>query len=308
MKISVKLAGLFALLLSSATVIATPLYVSEDWTEEGSFTSGIEGPAIDSNGTLYAVNFGKEGTIGKVTGKNQASLHLTLPEGSVGNAIRFTPTGEMLIADYVGHNLLAVNTQGQIRVFAHNHAMNQPNDIVISDTGTIYASDPAWTSNSGQLWRINTDGSTERLESDMGTTNGIELSPDGRVLYINESVQRVVWAYDVDASGALSNKRELYRFTDFGMDGMSTDIGGNLYSARYCAGNIAVRSRAGKLLRQIPLTGQHPTNITFGGSDGKRAFVTMQKRGNIESFLTEIPGSDWRKQQNTKSSPLPEAR
>ena len=33
----------------------------------------------------------------------------------------------------------------------------------------------------------------------MGTTNGIEVSPDGRTLYVNETVQRNVWAYTIQA-------------------------------------------------------------------------------------------------------------
>jgi gluconolactonase len=37
------------------------------------------------------------------------------------------------------------------------------------------------------------------LEDSMGTTNGVEVSPDGRLLYVNESVQRNVWVYDIEA-------------------------------------------------------------------------------------------------------------
>ena len=41
----------------------------------------------------------------------------------------------------------------------------------------------------------------------MGTTNGVEVSPDEKTLYVNESVQRSVWAYDLDTEGNISNKR-----------------------------------------------------------------------------------------------------
>jgi len=37
----------------------------------------------------------------------------------------------------------------------------------------------------------------------------------------------------------------------------------------------------------------NPTNITFGGPDGKTAFVTVADKGNIETFRVEIPGRSW---------------
>ncbi len=39
------------------------------------------------------------------------------------------------------------------------------------------------------------------LMSDMGTTNGIELSSDESILYVNESVQRRIWAFEIDEVG-----------------------------------------------------------------------------------------------------------
>ena len=81
-----------------------------------------------------------------------------------------------------------------VTVFAHHDGMNQPNDLAMAADGTLYASDPNWKDGTGQLWRIDRDGRVERLAEGMGTTNGIEVGPDGRVLYVNESVQRNVWA------------------------------------------------------------------------------------------------------------------
>ena len=41
-------------------------YKAKDLTGEGTFTSGIEGPAVDRNGNLFAVNFREQGTVGIV--------------------------------------------------------------------------------------------------------------------------------------------------------------------------------------------------------------------------------------------------
>src|SRR5438067_515266 len=84
----------------------------------------------------------------------------------------------------------------------------------------------------GQVWRIDAAGNVTLAAADMGTTNGIDLSPDGKTLYVNESVQRNVWAFTVAADGSLSDKRLVKRFDDFGMDGMRCDVDGNLYVTR----------------------------------------------------------------------------
>jgi len=200
----------------------------------------------------------------------------------------------MLIADYTNHNVLRVDMATRtIDTLAHEPGMNQPNDLAIGADDRVYASDPNWGASTGQLWRIDPDGSVALLESGMGTTNGIEVSADERTLYVNESAQRNVWAYDLSAKGEVSAKRLLVRFDDFGMDGMRCDTQGNLYITRHGKGTVAKVSPTGELLREIQLTGQQPTNIAFGGPDGRTAYVTVNDRGNIETFRVETPGRSW---------------
>ena len=269
---------------------------TKDWVVDKTFTSGIEGPAVDKLGQLFAVNYKKQGTIGVVTSQNNTELYLTLPGSSVGNGIRFDNKGNMYIADYVNHNIWQFNnTTKHLALFAHNSQMNQPNDIAIMDSGVLFASDPNWSKSTGKLWRIDENGNTTLLEDNMGTTNGIEVSPDNKFLYVNESVQRTIWRYDLDKKGRISNKQTFYQFDEYGLDGMRTDNQGNLYVARYGAGKVAVLSPQGKLIKTIKLKGQHPTNVAFGGKDGKQVFVTMQKRGAIETFNNNIPGRNYSK-------------
>jgi sugar lactone lactonase YvrE len=272
------------------------LYQSSDLTAVNSFTSGAEGPAVDSDGNLYAVNYSKEGTIGKITPSGDGSIFIELPNGSIGNGIRFNSKGEMMIADYTNHNILKVDMASkQISVYAHDSTMNQPNDIAIDSKDRLYASDPNWKAGTGRIWRIDTDGKMSLLEDNMGTTNGIEVSPDEKTLYVNESVQRKVWAYDLSDSGTVSNKRLLIEFPDFGMDGMRCDVEGNLYVTRHGKGTVAKVSPAGKLLQEIKVNGTKPSNIAFGGKDGRIAYITLQDRGNIETFSVEAAGREWKK-------------
>ena len=264
-----------------------------DLLPEGTFTNGIEGPATDKSGNLYAVNYGKEGTIGIVRPDGSHECFVTLPEGSTGNGIRFNKAGEMLVADYTGHNILKVDmkTKG-ISVYAHEPKMNQPNDIALAPNGNLYASDPDWPNKKGQLWLVTPDGKVTLLEGDMGTTNGIDVSPDGKKLYVNESAQLKVWVYDIKQDGTLKNKTLFHTFEGFGMDVIRCDVKVNLYLCRYEKGTVALITPKGKLIREIQLKGKKPSNITFGGPDNRRCFVTLQDRGCFETFTAEYPGRE----------------
>ena len=280
-------------LITNAQDASTPLFKASAFTALDGFTKGIEGPAVDRSGILYVVNFAKQGTIGQVKPDGSASLFVELPGGSIGNGIRFDSKGNMLIADYINHNILKVNMQTKdISVFAHNANMSQPNDIAIDNKDRLYASDPNWGAGTGRIWRIDTNGKTTKLDS-MGTANGIEVSPDNKFLYVNESIQRKVWVYNLSEKGEVSNKRLLHEFPDFMMDGMRCDVDGNLYITRHGKGTIVKLSPSGKLLTEITLAGKLPSNIAFGGKDGRTAFVTLQDKGNVESFRVDRPGREW---------------
>ena len=270
------------------------LFIAQEFTPVNGFTSGIEGPACDAAGNLYAVNYERQHTIGKVTPEGAASVFVELPTGSIGNGIRFNSEGFMFIADYTNHNVLKVDMDTrEISVHAHEPTMNQPNDIAIGANDILYASDPNWGASTGQIWRVDTDGQVTLLEADMGTTNGIEVSPDEKVLYVNESAQRNVWAYDLSPEGEVSNKRLLIQFPDFNMDGMRCDIEGNLYITRHGKGTVAKLSPAGEVLLEVSLTGKLCSNIAFGGPDGRTCYVTMADLGNVEVFRTDLPGRSW---------------
>lgn len=269
---------------------------SVDFTEENTFTAGIEGPAVDKQGNLYAVNFGKEGTIGIVNEKGEGSIFTKLPGKSVGNGIRFDKDDTMFIADYVGHNVLQIkNGSEKVTVWAHNPDMSQPNDLAIAPNGTIYLSDPNWAESTGRIWMVNASNEIVLLEDGMGTTNGIEVSPDGQYLYVNESVQRNIWKYEITKEGTLANKTKFLTFADFGMDGMRCDEKGNLYVTRYDKGTVAIVSPEGQLIKEVQLKGKKPSNITFGGKEGKTCFVTMADRGCFETFEADYAGAHYKR-------------
>lgn len=289
-----------AILIASAAAAQDAPFQSRQITPAGEYTFGIEGPAVDRQGNLYVVNFGKPGTIGKLAaGASQSELFAVLPEGSVGNAIRFDREGRMFVADYKRHNIFLVSPDGKdVTTYFHSDDFNQPNDLTIAADGTIYASDPHWKHRDGQVWRIaRSAGGTvvgEKMTATrkMSTTNGIDLSPDGNTLYVGESDTREIWSYRIDGSKLLS-PRLVTRFADFDIDGLRTDISGKLYVARIMKGTVAVLTPAGKLKREIALKAREPTNLAFGGIDGKTVFVTQRQGGFVESFRADRPGREF---------------
>jgi len=271
------------------------LFQAEDLTAENLFSSNIEGPAVDQKGNLYVVNFQKDGTIGLVKPDGTVELFVTLPKGSTANSIQFDSKGAMYLADFTGHNVLKVDMKTKkISVFVHNDDFNQPNDFCINKKDQLFVSDPNWKESKGKLWRIDKSGKVNLLTDQMGTTNGIELSPDEKILYVNESVQRKIWAFDVDEHGNISNKRLFAEFQDFGFDGMKCDREGNLYVTRHGKGTVVVLDPKGKIIREVQLKGKGCSNLVFGGLNGKLVFVTLQDRKGIEKFRNDIPGRRWK--------------
>jgi sugar lactone lactonase YvrE len=277
------------------------LFKSSIFTPVNSFTSDVEGPAVDKDGNIYAVNFEKQGTIGKITPSGQGTVWITLPEGSIANGIRFDSRGNMMISDYAKHNVFRVEmSTRKLSTVVNEPRMHQPNDIAIDSKDRLYASDPDFKTRTGYVWRVDPNGKVTLLDS-MGAANGIEVTPDERRLYV--SAGRGVWAYDLSANGDVSNRRQLVTFPDFGVDGMRCDTAGNLYLARIGKGTVAEISPEGKIVREIVLTGKKPTNVAFGGGDGRTIYVTMMDGGNLESFMTDIPGREWKmnKQNSSKN-------
>jgi gluconolactonase len=285
-KISLTLIFILALLRGYAQP-----YVARDLTAENLFSENIEGPNVNKAGNLFVVNYQKDGTIGLVRTNGEVELYVTLSEGSIANSIMFDKKENMLLADWKGHNVLRVNSKTKaVSVYVHNDSFNQPNDLCINKKGQLFASDPNWKEGTGKLWRIDGMGKSVLLADNMGTTNGVELSPDEKKLYVNESMQRTIWVFDVNKKGDISNKKSFYQFDDFGMDGMKCDKQGNLYVTRHGKGTIAILSPAGKLIREVEMKGKLTSNITFGGPDGKTCFVTLQDRKCVEVFESEIAG------------------
>ncbi|KAJ1833208.1 hypothetical protein LPJ70_006468 [Coemansia sp. RSA 2708] len=294
MKVSLALALLGATVFAAEELAATSLISSADTQ----FGPAIEGVGVDQAGTMYATNFGGELTqAGQVTG-TQGLLYKAADGDAYVNGIRFNINSagaeEAYIADAALHRVYRLtNRQGSggafsdNAVFCQDEAILQPNDLAIApSSGRIFLSGQNYTSDtavgSGDLWTCDSSGAATRL-GQFHRTNGIEVSPDEKTLYLSEAenkggavVANRILAFDLDAaSGAVSNQRT---FVDFGtlddtaatdIDGMRADADGNLYVTRNGIGKVAVFTPAGELTAYITLPSiDFVSSLEFGGASG----------------------------------------
>ena len=293
--------GAFILAASLAAATAQELFVSKRLTHpDDRYTGGIEGPAVDSAGHLYVVNFQRAGTIGRIrTGQNRSEVFAELPAGSIGNGIRFDRAGRMFVADFKKHNVF-VFAPGQTtaRIYFHSRQFTQPNDLAIASDGTLYASDPNFGTGGGQIWRIKSAttgtaaGVIMRSPRRMGVTNGLDLSPDGRTLYVGESTTREIWAYRIEDDRLVEPRRVKKLEPGAQPDGLRTDADGRIFVTQNGSGKVTVLLPDGSIVRDIQTLGKNPSNLTFGGADGRTVYVTQVDGKFVEQFVTDRPGRE----------------
>ncbi|WP_110710480.1 SMP-30/gluconolactonase/LRE family protein [Salinicola sp. CR57] len=132
----------------------------------------------------------------------------------------------------------------------------------------------------GHLFRLDSRGVT-LMDSEYHVTNGPAISPHGDTLYHNDSARQTVFAFDLDADGELSNRREHIRLAPGAgyPDGMTCDREGGLWIALWDGGRIARFHADGSLDREIALPVSRPTSCIFGGDALDRLFVTSAATG-----------------------------
>ena len=74
---------------------------------------------------------------------------------------------------------------------------------------------------------------------------------------------------------------------------MRCDVKGNLYITRHGKGTVVIIDPKGEIIKEIDVLGKHPTNLAFGGKDGKTVFVTEAEKTRLVTFRVEYPGATW---------------
>ena len=250
---------------------------------EAVFTDGIEGPYINAKNQLFVVNLTHNGTIGLVE-QNEYKIVATLPDSGIGNSIQLWNDSTFIVADYINHIIWKLDNRNFTwEKWIVNDSMNQPNDLTVHPKGWGYASDPNWAKQTGNIWKFNADGTMQLLLKNQGTTNGISVSLDGKYLWFNESIQRNIWRYDIDDLGNILNGKIVHTFPDAGLDGMKSLPNGHILIARYDAAEIVELSPEGTIVKNYPLKGKKPTNITID-TNFEYFYVTLQDTKWVEKL------------------------
>ena len=325
-------------LLVALLVLVGPAHgqiVPDKATLDTLFADGItltEGAAVAPDGRVYfsdiTFTFAAEpntvhaGHIWRYDPATEQTSIFRSPSG-MSNGIKFDANGDMLVAqgaDYGGRSLIRTDMKtGKSYIIAglyEGRPFNSLNDITIDKMGRIYFSDPRYLGHEPVdqpvmgVYRVDLDGSIQRIITDAGKPNGVALSPDEKTLYVvsndNGAVgfdrlpegapvhkgRMALLAYDLHKDGSATFRKVLVDyFPEDGPDGLVVDVDGNLYVAERSLKRpgIAVRDPDGKELGFIPTDNpvndpalppppNVPTNVAFGrGKDANLLYITAGK-------------------------------
>jgi gluconolactonase len=240
-----------------------------------------------------------------------------LARGMQSNGTVAARNGNLIVCDMFGHRVVEVDpATGRVgRVLLDRidgKPIDGPNDLVMDARGGFYITDPQFTpeakkSQPGkQVYYLAPDGTARVVigPGEYAMPNGVELSPDGKTLYVNNTWlqpgENFVWAYDVAEDGSLSNKRQFAmiglkpevleaknpadRF-DSGADGTAVDTDGRYYVATRTGVQIFLPDGTPAGTIWMP---QYPVSLTFGGPENDVLYMVGES--SVWSIQTRAKG------------------
>lgn len=255
--------------------LAALLIPGEDWQLVGEGYKGTEGPAVNAKGEVFfndvsASKTYRVGLDGKVTLEKENSGK------SNGEAIG--PDGLLYTVSMREPKVLRYEADGKVTVLAADIAGN---DIVVAHNGNVYlTSPPADISNEpSKLWLIKPSGEKQVVDTGgVRYMNGVTLSPDQTLLYVDDYRGHWVYSYVIQPDGTLQDKQRFYWLhnadTDeqSNADGIRTDRNGRLYVATRLG--IQICDQLGKVQCIIPTPNHRIANLVFGGEHFDTLFAT----------------------------------
>jgi gluconolactonase len=238
-----------------------------------------EGPAWSPMGFLIFADIPNNKLLQFMAGQ-PASVFRENSNGATGN--RFDMQGRLYTCESHTRRVTRTDKKGKVEILADHwqgKRLNAPNDLAIRKEGDVYFTDPAFGNQRDTreldffgVYHISRKGELEVIAKPKGRPNGIALAPDGRTLYVSNSDERNVRAYDLDKSGGASNERTLISGMEGVPDGICVDEKGDLYVA---ANQIQVYSPEGKPIGMVP-TEETPSNCAFGDADLASLYITAR--------------------------------
>src|SRR6476646_1868333 len=210
------------------------------------------------------------------------------------NGMTYDAELNLIVCEHATSSLIRERSDGRREVIAshfENQELNSPNDVCVQSNGAIYFSDPWYgrmpvygVERPRQLgfqgvYRVSPGGGALKLVVDrhlFDQPNGLCFSPDERVLYVNDTVQALIRAFDVEADGSLANQRVfasgIRSELEAGVpDGMKCDQRGNIWVT--APGGVWVYSPAGELLGKLRVP-ELVANLSWGSPDFRTLYLT----------------------------------
>ncbi|MCX6996799.1 MAG: SMP-30/gluconolactonase/LRE family protein [Kiritimatiellaeota bacterium] len=253
-----------------------------------------EGPTCDKAGNVFFTDQPNN----RIMKWSVDGLSTFLQPAGRANGMHFDARGHLLACADEKTALWSITPDGRHTVLAQafqGQPLNGPNDVFPLPGGAIYFTDPFyqrpwWTStrrpqDSEQVYFLAADRRTlQRVTADLVQPNGIIGTPDGKTLFVSDIKAGKTWAYDIQADGALTNKRLR---CELGSDGMTLDTAGNLYLTGH---GVTVFDPAGRQVAHIAVPEKWTANVSFGGRDHRTLFITAST--GLYSIRTLNPGAN----------------
>jgi gluconolactonase len=249
-----------------------------------------EGPAWSKDGYLVFSDTPTDRLLKWVPG-HAAEVLREDAHGPSGNA--FDSQGRLYTCETRTRRVTRTARNGAVEVLAdrwEGKRFNAPNGIVVSKNDHVYFTDPAfgWQSDHRELdfygvYHIPPKGPLKLVARPEGRPHGIALSPNGRTLYVANTDERTIRAYDVDRNGDTSGERVLAPKIAGVAGGLCVDEKGNLYVA---ARGVQIYSPDGRLLHTIEMR-EAPSNCAFAEAD-----LVITARGTL--YRARMDGKDAR--------------
>jgi gluconolactonase len=255
-----------------------------------------EGPAFDRDGNLFFVNW-LSSSIVKFSPDGVASEFFNT--GGIPAGLAFHPDGSLYVADEGDdiHGLMRITPDGNAQILINEYEgrpLNGANDLVFDANGVVYFSDPWRTSLEnpvGGLYRLFPDGALEQLDTGLAFPNGLALTANGTALILAETMRNRLLGYELRADGSVGpGTHWADTYPPPGPDGMAFDIEGNLYVAHYSGRGVVVFDPAGQSVGKIEVPGRNPTNVAFGGEDGRILVITEVETGSLYRVQMDVAG------------------
>jgi len=281
----------FAFLVASAGAFAQDLSNLQIDTIADKF-SFADGPVWSRDGYLV-INDTPTNRILQFKPPHAPALIRGDANGPMGNT--YDAEGRLYTCESHTRRVVRTDKRGKVEVLAEKYQgkrLNAPNDIVVRKDGQIYFTDPAFGNQQDTreldfygVYHIGRKGELEVVAQPKGRPNGIALSPNGRILYVSNSDEHNIRAYDLDHNGAATNERVLVSRIEGVPDGLRVDEKGNLYLA---AAKVEIYTPEGKPFGSIVI-GHAASNLAFGDEDFESLYVTA--RNFVYRIRLDIKGS-----------------